>query len=108
MGFRIGIESGNKEILRKIKKPATKPKLRLASKRFQKHPDLFVAGLYMLGFDGETYGQMFETLGFSIEMQLAWSHFSVYQIMEETQLNDTGAAHRVEYRDCLPSPQKVV
>ncbi|HKZ17250.1 MAG TPA: radical SAM protein, partial [Geobacteraceae bacterium] len=112
VGFRIGVESGNEEMLKKIKKPATKQKLRVISRRLQKYPEFFVAGLYMLGFVGETYKQMFDTLEFAIELDLSWSHFCVYQEMKETELkvisrldSDT---RRAEYKDWLPSTQKVV
>jgi radical SAM superfamily enzyme YgiQ (UPF0313 family) len=112
VGFRIGVESGNEEMLRRIKKPATKEKLREVSRRLQRHPEFFVVGLYMLGFEGETYRQMFDTLEFSIALNLSWSHFSVYQEMKETELQvisrlDT-KTRRAEYRDWLPSTQKVV
>ena len=112
VGFRIGIESGNEEMLRKIKKPATKGKLREISRRLQRYPEFFVAGLFMLGFDGETYKQMFDTLEFAIEMDLSWSHFCVYQEMKETELKVISRldskTRRAEYRDWLPSTQKVV
>jgi len=112
VGFRIGVESGNEEMLRKIKKPATKGKLRGISKRLKQYPEFFVVGLYMLGFVGETYRQMFDTLEFAIELDLSWSHFCVYQEMEETDLKvvsrlDSNTRH-TEYKDWLPSTQKVV
>jgi radical SAM superfamily enzyme YgiQ (UPF0313 family) len=112
VGFRIGVESGNEQMLKQIRKPATKPKLRAVSQRLHKHPQFFVAGLYMLGFVGETYRQMFDTLEFAIELDLSWSHFCVYQEMKETELKlvsrlDSGA-RRAEYKDWLPSTQKVV
>lgn len=112
IGFRIGVESGNEEMLRKIKKPATKKKLRKISQRLQKYPEFFVAGLYMLGFNGETYKQMFDTLEFAIELDLSWAHFCVYQEMKETELKEISRldpkVRRAEYKDWLPSTQKVV
>jgi len=112
VGFRIGVESGNEEMLRKIKKPATKKKLREISLRLKKYPEFFVAGLYMLGFNGETYKQMFDTLEFAIKLDLSWAHFCVYQEMKETELKEISrldpVARRAEYKDWLPSTQKVV
>lgn len=112
VGFRIGVESGNEEMLRKIKKPATKKKLREISQRLQKYPEFFVAGLYMLGFNGETYKQMFDTFEFAIELDISWAHFCVYQEMNETDLKAISRldskAPRAEYKDWLPSTQKVV
>lgn len=112
VGFRIGIESGNEEMLKKIKKPATREKLREISQRLQRYPEFFVVGLYMLGFDSETYKQIFDTLEFAIELNLSWAHFSVYQEMKETELTVISRldskTRRAEYRDWLPSTQKVV
>lgn len=112
IGFRIGIESGNEEMLRKIKKPATKKKLREVSQRLHRYPEFFVVGLYMLGFDDETYKQMFDTLEFAIELDISWAHFCVYQEMKETEIKEISRldarTRRAEYRDWLPSTQKVV
>ena len=41
VGFRVGIESGNDTILKKIKKPASKQSLRQASKLLAQSPELF-------------------------------------------------------------------
>lgn len=104
VGFRIGIESGNAEILKRIRKPGTLGKFRKISKMLQKYPTLFVCGLYMIGFENETYGQIFDTLNFAIEMNLSWSHFSVYQEIGETDIKNKTLQ---SYRDWLPSPHKV-
>lgn len=105
VGFRIGVESGNEEMLRKIKKPATKRNLRGVSELLRRHPKIFVCGLYMLGFDDERYGQMFDTMNFAMELGLSWAHFNVYQRMGET---DVKTAKSTQYKDFLPSTQKVV
>ena len=84
IGFRIGVESGNDQILRKIRKPATKTTLKTASTMFKKFPDLFVVGCYIIGFDDETYQQLLDTFQFCIELDLAWSGFSVCQIIRDS------------------------
>ena len=104
VGFRIGIESGNAEILKRIKKPGTLNKFRRISRMLQKYPQLFVCGLYMIGFEKETYGQILDTYHFALEMNLSWSHFSVYQEIAETDLKHKSLQ---AYRDWLPSPHKV-
>ncbi|MBI4232671.1 B12-binding domain-containing radical SAM protein, partial [Candidatus Peregrinibacteria bacterium] len=56
VGFRIGIESGNAEMQKKMKKPASLPLLRKTGKILQKFPEIFVAGNYIIGFFGtETF-----------------------------------------------------
>ena len=84
VGFRVGIESGNDEILRKIRKPVTKRRLRAAAEMFERFPDLFVVGCYIIGFEDETYKQILDTFQFCIEMDLSWSGFSIYQIVRDT------------------------
>lgn len=84
IGFRIGIESGNDEILKKIRKPATKRSLKQAAKLLARFPELFVVGCYIIGFEGETYQQILDTFQLCIELDLAWSGFSIYQIVRDS------------------------
>jgi len=86
VGFRIGIESGNDQILRRIKKPASTTTLRKASKTLAKFPELFVVGCYIIGFQGERYEQILDTFKFSLEMNLSWSGFSVCQELQDNNV----------------------
>lgn len=80
VGFRIGIESGNEEMLKKMRKPVSLSLLRNAGKVLQKFPELFIAGNYIIGFFGkETFGQMLDTFKFSCEMKLDGANFTVFQ-----------------------------
>lgn len=83
VGFRIGVESGNDEILKRIKKPASRKNLIAASRLIAKHPKLFAVGCYIIGHPGETYRQMLDTIDLCLELNLAWSGFSVYQVVRE-------------------------
>jgi hypothetical protein len=47
---------------------------------------------------------MLDTYHFSLEMNLSWSHFNVYQEIAETDLKHKNLQ---TYRDWLPSPHKV-
>lgn len=80
-GFRIGVESGNPEILRQIKKPASIKNLLAFSEKLKNFPTLFVTGCYIIGFEGETYGQMFDTFNLSIGLDLSWNGFSIFQVI---------------------------
>lgn len=84
IGFRIGIESGNDEILKKIRKPATKRSLKQKGRLLARFPELFVVGCYIIGFEDETYQQILDTFQLCIELDLAWSGFSVYQIVRDS------------------------
>lgn len=79
VGFKIGIESGNADILKKIRKPATLDILRRVSKMLQKFPELFVGGSYIIGFPNETFGQILDTVKFSRGLNLEWASISVCQ-----------------------------
>lgn len=84
VGFRIGIESGNEAMLRKIRKPASKRTLRNAAELVARFPSLFVVGCYIIGFEGETVQQILDTFRFSLEMNLCWSGFSVFQPLRDS------------------------
>ena len=90
VGFRIGIESGNAEMQKKMKKPASLPLLRRIGKMLQKFPEIFVAGNYIIGFFGtETFGQMLDTFRFSCEMNLDGANFTVFQFTSKTTAKET-------------------
>ena len=85
VGFRIGIESGNAEMQKKMKKPASLPLLRRVGEMLQQFPEIFVAGNYIVGFFGtETFGQMLDTFRFSFEMNLDGANFTVFQFTGKT------------------------
>lgn len=91
IGFRIGIESGNEEMLKRMRKPATKKALRHFADIFRNYPRIFIGGNYILGLFGEeTFEQMLDTYNFACEINLDWASFSVYQFASK-------ATSRVEY-----------
>jgi hypothetical protein len=80
LGFKIGIESGNAEMLRRIRKPGTLNTFARAAEMLEDYPGLFVGGNYIIGLFGEeTFEQMLETFAFSICLNLDWSSFTVFQ-----------------------------
>lgn len=84
IGFRIGIESGNDQILKLIRKPASKQNLLASSQLFKQFPDQIVVGCYIIGFENESYRQILDTFQFSIKMDLAWNGFSIFQILRDS------------------------
>jgi len=87
IGLKIGIETGNEDILRKIRKPASKKKLLEVSQVLAEYPQIFTIGLYMVGFENETYGQIFETIRFAMELDFSWAMVSVLQVTEESNID---------------------
>ena len=79
VGFRIGLESGNSEILRNVKKPGTKDTFRRFGNLAQKYPEMFIVDNIIVGVPNETLGQMMDSFNFSLELNLDCSSFAEYQ-----------------------------
>ena len=107
LGFKIGIESGNAEMLRRIRKPGTLNTFARAAEMLEDYPDLFVGGNYIIGLFGEeTFEQMLETFAFSICLNLDWSSFTVFQytskptaLAENLKTDGTGATDFIPGKD---------
>lgn len=84
--FKIGIESGNDQMLHAIKKPTTKKKLRQRRRLFQQYPEVFVSANFILGFPHETFGQMLDTFTFARELLWDWSSFYICQPLKGTEM----------------------
>jgi len=107
IGFRIGIESGNEDILKKTRKPVTKKKLLELAGLFPEFPELFVVGCYMLGFEQETYQQIFETIRLALTMRLSWASIAVLQVTLESDVDSAcGTEPQDNVNDYMPSYYK--
>jgi radical SAM superfamily enzyme YgiQ (UPF0313 family) len=84
--FKIGIESGNDEILHQIKKPTTKRKLREKRLLFKKYPDVFVSANFIIGFPKETFARMLDTYHFANELKWDWSSYYICQPLKGTEM----------------------
>ena len=84
--FKIGIESGNDQMLHLIKKPTTKPKLREKRELFKQYPEVLVSANFILGFPNETFGQMMDTFNFADELEWDWSSFYLCQPLKGTEM----------------------
>lgn len=88
IGYKIGVESGNEKILRRIKKPGTLNTFRKFSKISQKFPEIFIVDNYIIGFPEDTinneppenFSQIMDSYKFSREMNLDWSSYTIYQV----------------------------
>jgi radical SAM superfamily enzyme YgiQ (UPF0313 family) len=61
VGIYLGIESGNNEVLRKIRKQTTVEQARKAVSLIKKY-DLWISGYFIFGFPFETEDQIFDTI----------------------------------------------
>ena len=96
IGFRIGIESGNDEMLKRMRKPVTKKTLSKFSEIMKKHNNIFIGGNYIIGlFGDETFGEQLDSYRYSCDLSLDWASFSIYQFTsrattEKEKLQDDG------------------
>lgn len=81
IGFKVGIETGNPEMLRKVRKPGNLPKFREFAKLLRDFPEPFVGGNIILGLPGETFGQMMDSFRFVLELDLDWTAFTICQVI---------------------------
>lgn len=73
IGISMGIESGNSEILRRVRKPSGIRHFIRCSEILGKYPSIFVRGLLMCGFPGEKVSQLLETKELGQKISLDWS-----------------------------------
>jgi radical SAM superfamily enzyme YgiQ (UPF0313 family) len=79
IGFKIGIETGNPDMLKRIRKPGSLDTFRQVSTLFDKYPEIFVGGNFMIGFPGESFKQMLDSFIFFMELRLDWGAFTICQ-----------------------------
>ena len=99
-------------MLKRISKPGTIKKFRKFSEIAQKFPQLFVGDNYIIGFPealdrsgktlpAENFGQIMDSFKFSLEMNLDWSAFSIYQ--QNSSPNSNKKEWADVYEDFIPT-----
>jgi tRNA A37 methylthiotransferase MiaB len=79
VGFKIGIETGNEEMLRVVKKPGKHSKFLSFAAMLPRYPEPFVGGNFIVGLPHETVFQLMDTFRFALEVDLDWAAFTVCQ-----------------------------
>jgi radical SAM superfamily enzyme YgiQ (UPF0313 family) len=88
-GLVIGVESGNPEILRKIRKPGTVDTFRKCAEVLHRHESINYRVNLMIGFPDETYAMISDTIRLAQEMNLDWYHTHDLQLLPNTEIFDT-------------------
>ena len=88
IGLALGIESGNPEILRRIKKPGTPRHFRRAAEVLKKYPQINVRALLIIGFPNETFRQILDTVNLCEDMNLDWHNIAILQPWKNTPIYD--------------------
>jgi hypothetical protein len=97
ISLTIGMESGNRAILRQIRKPAAPETLLRAAEVLRKHPEIFVRVFLMLGFPGETVRAIRDTIDLSRQMNLDWHTITKLQGLPSTEIfKDLSALGKVK------------
>lgn len=89
IGLNIGMESGNPEVLRQIKKPANVETLLNASDILKRYEQINSRVFLMIGFPGESYRMILDTLNVAHEMSLDWYNITILQPLPNTPIFDS-------------------
>jgi radical SAM superfamily enzyme YgiQ (UPF0313 family) len=85
VGFRIGIESGNSDMLKKMRKPTSLKIINRVGDLLKGFPEIFVGGNYIIGLFGEeTFGQMLDTFRLTFNVKLDWASYTTFQFTSKT------------------------
>ena len=88
VGCYIGIESGNREILKKIKKPGTVETFIEAADKLNKFKGINARGFLIIGFPDESISKIFDTINLAEKMNLAWYNITILQPWKKTPIYD--------------------
>jgi len=89
IGLTIGMESGNASILREIKKPGAPKTFLRAAEVLRKYEQIVARVFLMLGFPGETYRMILDTIELSRAMDLDWYNVTILQPLPNTPIFDS-------------------
>lgn len=84
LGFRLGVESGNKERLKWLRRPSNLFVLRRFARLLPRYPEIFVCGNLIIGFfDQEPFGEMMDTYRLALDLDFDWNGFTVFQFVNK-------------------------
>jgi len=86
IGFNLGLESGNDQILKSIHKPGTTKSYRKARGILDRYPHVFVKGFMIIGFPHETIAQIRDTVNLGCELQFGWYPLQLLTTLPGTEI----------------------
>lgn len=89
IGINIGMESGNRKILRQIMKPGAPKTFLEAAEVVRKYEQINARVFLMLGFPGESYRMVLDTIELSRAMDLDWYNITILQPLPNTPIFDS-------------------
>jgi len=88
IGLIIGMESGNKDILKQIRKPGNVDTFLKAAEVLKKIEKINSRVFLMIGFPNETFQQIKDTVDVSLAMNLDWHNVTILQPLPNTVIFD--------------------
>lgn len=79
IGFKIGIETGNPEMLKKVRKPGTHAKFLKFASMLEPYQEVFVGGNIIVGLPEERFHQMADSVKFALAVDLDWAAVTICQ-----------------------------
>ncbi len=92
IGMNIGMESGNPEILKQVRKPGKVANFLKAAEALRKHEQIYASIQLMVGFPGETMSMVMDTIEVAREMDLDWCRISPLQPLANTPIYESMVA----------------
>lgn len=86
IGFNLGLESGNDQILKSIHKPGTTKSYRRSRHVLDRYPHIFVKGFMIIGFPNETVAQIRDTVELARELQFGWYPLQLLTTLPGTEI----------------------
>jgi radical SAM superfamily enzyme YgiQ (UPF0313 family) len=86
IGFNLGLESGNDQILKSIHKPGTTKSYRRARQVLDRYPHIFIKGFMIIGFPNETVAQIRDTVNLACELQFGWYPLQLLTTLPGTEI----------------------
>lgn len=88
IAVNMGMESGNPEILRRVKKPGTVDSFLRAAEVLRRYEAIHASVFLMVGFPGETMRMIQDTIDVARQMDLDWYRISQLQPLPNTPIYD--------------------
>ncbi|MDP6841880.1 MAG: radical SAM protein, partial [Rhodospirillales bacterium] len=95
IAINIGMESGNREILKSVRKPGTLENFLGAAEVLRRHEQIHASVFLMVGFPGETMSMILDTINVAREMDLDWYRCAQLQPLPGTPIYDAMAAQGI-------------
>jgi radical SAM superfamily enzyme YgiQ (UPF0313 family) len=95
IAVNIGMESGNREILKSVRKPGTVETFLRAAEVLAKYPQIHTSVFLMIGFPGETLAQIKDTIDVAKQMGMDWYRISPLSPLPNTPIYDSMVAQGV-------------